>query len=159
MVVVVYGPDLATGLVSDPAVDTSVLGDPRLGKNCRIEGRHYSDVPLTARGLLRQDDIADLEAAVGLVTSPGIRDVGEVTLSALVPQRPGPGRPGEVAGSEGLAPFVVSREVVAACDESRAVGIGGRIDEPAVPIGPIVEGPAIGLRVADIRNVGIVPGA
>ena len=113
----------------------------------------------TSRSGLGQDDISDLESAVGLVTSPGVRDVGKVALSTLLPKGPSPGRPGEIAGGEGLAPLVVSREVVAAGNESRTVGVGGRIDKPAVPVRSIVESPAIWLRVTDISDVGVVPGA
>ena len=151
--------NLALGLIPHVTVGASVLSDPCLRKNRRIESSHHSDVSALAGRILLEDNIADLESAVGLVAGPGIRYVGKVALKTLIPKRPSPGRPWEVAGGEGLAPLVVRRKVVTASDESRTVGIGGRVDQPAVPVGPIVKGPAIGLRVADISNVGVVPGA
>ena len=159
MLVVLLGPDLLFSLVPHPTIVTSVLSDPCLGKNGRVETRYDGDVTFTTRGCLRQDDVANLESAIGLVAGPGIRDVGEVALSTLLPKRPGPGRPGEVAGSEGLTPLMVSREVVTARNKGRAIGVGRRIDEPAIPVRPVIEGPAVWLRVTDIRDVGVVPGA
>ena len=107
MFVVLLGPDLLLSLVPHPTIVTSILGDPCLGQNCRIETRHNGNVPFTTRSRLGQDDIADLETAIGLVARPLVGDVGEVALSALLPKRPGPGRPREVASSEGLAPLVM----------------------------------------------------
>ena len=72
MLVVLLGPDLLLSLVPHPTIVTSVLGDPCLGEDSRVETGHYGDVAFTARSRLGQDDIADLESAIGLVTRPGI---------------------------------------------------------------------------------------
>ena len=159
VLVVLLGADLLLGLVAHPTVVGTILSDPCLGQNRGVEPRHYGDMTPSSRSGLGQDDVADFEPAVRFVTGPGIRDVGEVALSTLLPKGPGPGRPGKIPGGERLAPLVMSREVVTARNKSRAVGVGGRIDEPAVPIRPIIESPAIWLRVTDICDVGVVPGA
>ena len=91
VLVVLLGPDLLLGLVAHPTIVTSVLSDPCLGKSGRVETRYDGDVSFTTRGSLGQDDVADLESAIRLVAGPGIRDVGEVALSTLLPKRSCPG--------------------------------------------------------------------
>ena len=159
MLIVLDGTDLITGLITEVSINRTVFGDPCLGQYGRPETRDHGNMPATTRGLLGQNDVADLESAVGLITGPLFGNVGEVPSQTLLTERTGPGRPGEIAGGEGLSPLVVSCEVVTARNESRAVRIGWGLNKPTVPIGLIVESPAVRLGVTDIRDVGVIPSA
>ena len=84
MLVVLDRTDLATGLVTEVSVDRTVLCDPCLGQDSRTESGNHGNMSTTARGLLGQNDIADLESTVGLVTGPLVGDVREVASRTLL---------------------------------------------------------------------------